>query len=229
MKRVWSLFSRKTTSVGSAAFVLMSMVFASRVLGLIRDRLLAARFAPDELGVYFAAFRLPNLLFELLVMGVLTSAFIPVFTKYLMKEKEEAAFVMASALMNLTVVALFLLAIPFLVWTRQISQFFAPGFAPTQIDQMVSFTRFMIIFQVLPLAIGNFFTGILQSYNIFFLPAAAPVVYNIGIIVSIIFLSSLMGLYAPVVVFYVSKYRRFLVWDTATASYGVPSMRESKK
>jgi len=199
MKRVLSLFWRKQTSVGSAAFVLMSMVFASRVLGLVRDRLLAARFAPEELGVYFAAFRLPNLLFELLVMGVLTSAFIPVFTKYVMKDKEDVAWRMASTLINLSFIVLLLFSLPILIWTRPISQFLAPGFTSAQIDQMTSFTRIMVFSQVIPLMIGNFFTGILQSYNIFFLPAAAPVVYNLGIIASIVGLSSTLGLYAPVV------------------------------
>ena len=199
MKRVWSLFWRKQTSMGSAAFVLMSMVFTSRVLGLVRDRLLTARFAPEELGVYFAAFRLPNLLFELLVMGVLTSAFIPVFTKYVMKDKEDVAWRMASTLINISFIALFLFSVPILIWTRPISQFLAPGFTSAQIDQMTSFTRIMVFCQVIPLMIGNFFTGILQSYNIFFLPAAAPVVYNLGIIASIVGLTSTLGLYAPVV------------------------------
>ncbi len=225
---MWSLFSKKQTSVSSAAFVLVSMVFASRVLGLVRDRLLAARFAPDELGVYFAAFRLPNFLFELLVMGVLTSAFIPVFTKYLMKSDQKEAWKMASNIINIGLVILFLFSFPILIWTRQISQFLAPGFSPAQIDQMTSFTRFMIVFQVVPLMIGNFFTGILQSYNLFLLPAAAPVVYNIGIIVSIVGLSSVLGLYAPVVgvglgallfmliqmpLLFVLGYRHRFVWD----------------
>ena len=61
------------------------MVFLSRVLGLVRDRLLSQYFGPEELGVYFAAFRLPNALFELLVMGALTSAFIPVYSRYIAK------------------------------------------------------------------------------------------------------------------------------------------------
>lgn len=195
---MWSLFSKKQTTIGSAAFVLISMVFASRVLGLIRDRLLAARFAPDELGVYFAAFRLPNLLFELLVMGALTSAFIPVFTKYLTKSDEKGAWKMASSLINISLVALLVLAIPVLVFTKQISQFLAPGFSTTQIDQMASFTRFMVFFQVIPLMVGNLFTGMLQSYNIFLLPALAPVVYNIGIITGIVALTPMLGLNAPV-------------------------------
>lgn len=199
MKRVWELITKKQTSVGSAAIILVSMVFASRVLGLIRDRLLSARFAPDELGVYFAAFRLPNLIFELLVMGALTSAFIPVFTKYLTRGEEKEGWHMASILINLSVILLAAISLPIIIWAPQFSRLLAPGFSDSQIAQMAAFSRFMIIFQVVPLLVGNFFTGILQSYSMFLMPALAPVVYNVGIILGIVTLSGSMGLYAPVV------------------------------
>ncbi len=199
MKGFLSIFLRKQQSVGSAAVILVSMVFTSRVLGLVRDRLLAARFAPEELGVYFAAFRLPNLIFELLVLGALTSAFIPVFTKFITQRNEEEGFDVAATLINLSVVVLFILSLPLLIWTEQLSRFLAPGFTPDQITNMAAYTRFMIIFQVLPLLVGNFFTGILQSYNLFLVPALAPVVYNVGIIIGIVTLTSRFGLYAPVV------------------------------
>lgn len=198
MERVWKVLGRKQTTVGSAAFVLVSMVAASRVLGLVRDRMLSARFVPDELGVYFAAFRLPNLIFELLIMGALTSAFIPVFTKYLSHKKEQEAGRIAATLINVSVIVLLIFSIPVFVWTPAISRFFAPGFSNDQISQMTQFTRFMIGFQVLPLVIGNFFTGILQSYNLFLIPAVAPVVYNVGIIAGIIILTPTLGLWAPV-------------------------------
>lgn len=198
MKRLWGLFSKKQQTIGSAAFILISMVFTSRVLGLVRDRLLNARFVPDELGVYFAAFRLPNLIFELLVMGALTSAFIPVFTKYVAQQNEKEGFNVAATLINLSVLVLFILAIPLLLFTDQLSHFLAPGFSPEQVAQMATYTRFMIIFQVLPLLAGNFFTGILQSYNLFLVPAIAPVVYNIGIIIGIVTLTPMFGLMAPV-------------------------------
>ena len=198
MKRFWGLFSKKQQTIGSAAFILVSMVFTSRVLGLVRDRLLNARFAPDELGVYFAAFRLPNLIFELLVMGALTSAFIPVFTKYVAQHNEKEGFDIAATLINMSIVVLVVLAIPLLLFTNQLSHFLAPGFAPVQVAQMATYTRFMIIFQILPLLAGNFFTGILQSYNLFLVPAIAPVVYNIGIIIGIVTLTPMFGLMAPV-------------------------------
>ncbi len=191
--------TRKQTSVGSAAVVLTLMVLASRVLGLVRDRLLSARFAPDELGVYFAAFRLPNLLFELLVMGALTSAFIPVFMKYLSHGKEDEAKRMASVVINIGILFFAILALPLFLWAEAISRFFAPGFSDSQITQMAIFTRYIVAFQVAPLLVGNFFTGILQSYNLFLVPALAPVVYNIGIILGIMILSVPFGLYGPVI------------------------------
>ncbi|KKU81788.1 MAG: putative peptidoglycan lipid II flippase MurJ [Microgenomates group bacterium GW2011_GWA2_47_8] len=179
--------------------VLAFMVFASRVLGLVRDRFLAARFAPDELGVYFAAFRIPNLLFELLVMGALTSAFIPVFTRFIAEDKKEEAWRMAATLINVSFIILVVLSLPILLWTDGVSRLLAPGFTDTQIHEMARFTRFMVIFQVVPLLVGNFFTGILQSYQYFFIPALAPVVYNIGIIIGIVLFSSSFGLFAPVI------------------------------
>ena len=198
MKRFWGLFSKKQQTIGSAAFILISMVFTSRVLGLVRDRLLNARFTPDELGVYFAAFRLPNLIFELLVMGALTSAFIPVFTKYVTQQNEKEGFDVAATLINMSIAVMIVLAIPLLLFANQLSHFLAPGFSPEQIARMATYTRFMILFQVLPLLVGNFFTGILQSYNMFLIPALAPVVYNLGIIIGVVVLTPMVGLMAPV-------------------------------
>src|SRR3972149_5704777 len=116
MERIWGVLSKKQSTVKSAAIVLMVMVFVSRLLGLARDRLLSARFSPDDLGVYFAAFRLPNLVFELLVMGALTAAFIPVFTKYLARGAERDAHHLAATLINLSIIVLLVLITPFFIW-----------------------------------------------------------------------------------------------------------------
>lgn len=186
-------------TVGSAALVLALMVLLSRVLGLIRDRLLASYFAPDELGVYFAAFRIPNFIFELLVMGALTSAFIPVYSKYLAEGKGEEAQRVAAGLINLSLIIFVLLAIPLYIGAPWLSVMIAPGFNPAQIIQMTVFTRFMLFFQVTPLLIGNVFTGILQSHNLFLIPALAPVLYNIGIIIGVVVLAPAFGLWAPVI------------------------------
>ena len=103
--------------------ILVTMVLTSRLLGLVRDRLLASRFAPEELGVYFAAFRLPNFIFELLVTGALTSAFIPVFTKYLTQDKEKEGWHMASTVINISVLLYAFISIPILIWAKEFSKF----------------------------------------------------------------------------------------------------------
>ncbi len=199
MKRLWSLAFKKQTTVGSAAVVLAFMVLLSRVLGLIRDRLLSTYFAPEDLGVYFAAFRIPNVIFELLVMGALTAAFIPVYTKYLSENRGRDAERLATVLINLSVVILAVVAIPLFIAAPWISRLLAPGFNETQIAQMSTYTRFILFFQVTPLLIGNVLTGILQSHSLFLIPAAAPVLYNVGIIIGTVAFSSMWGLWGPIV------------------------------
>lgn len=199
MNKIWSLFTRKQDSLGSAAVVLMAMVICSGLLGLIRYRLLNDRFTPEETGVLIAAFRLPNLMFELLAMGSLTSAFIPIFTKYIALGKTEEAYKMAGVVINITVIVLTVITIPVVIWALPISRLLAPGFSESQIELMASYTRYMMLFQVLPLVIGNYFTGILQSYKLFLFPALAPVVYNLGMILGIVLFAPSFGLYSAVI------------------------------
>jgi putative peptidoglycan lipid II flippase len=199
MEKLWALVTKKQTTIGSAALVLALMVFASRVLGLVRDRLLSSYFVPDALGVYFAAFRIPNMLFELLVMGALTSAFIPVYARYLARDNEKEAQRIASVLINVSLLILLGIAVPVYFGAEWISRALAPGFSNEQIAQMSAFTRFMMFFQVAPLLIGNVFTAVLQSYNLFLIPAAAPVMYNIGIIAGVVLFAPIYGLWAPVI------------------------------
>src|SRR3989344_4807881 len=94
------ILSGPQDSVLSAATIIMLMVVASRILGLVRQRVLAHYFVPDELSLFFAAFRLPDLVFEVLVFGTFSSAFIPVFTRTL-KEGEEKAWRTAGIVVNI--------------------------------------------------------------------------------------------------------------------------------
>ncbi|MBI4067711.1 murein biosynthesis integral membrane protein MurJ [Candidatus Gottesmanbacteria bacterium] len=196
--KTFSFFTRQQTGILSAASIIMMTVAASRILGLVRDRMLTSRFTPDDLGVYYAAFRLPNLIFELLVMGALSTAFIPVFTSYLETDRKKDAFKIASSVINIGFILLAILSIPILIFTPLVCRFLAPGFSDDQIALMVPFTRIMVLAQVAPLLIGNFFTGILQSFRNFIIPALAPVLYNLGIILGIILFTSSAGLFAPV-------------------------------
>src|SRR6185369_12938190 len=96
-----SLLLQKQTNILSAALVLMATVILSQILGVVRQRLLGSVFgASDTLGVYLASSKLPDFLFQLIIAGALSSAFIPVFTNILGKEGKEDANRMASTLFS---------------------------------------------------------------------------------------------------------------------------------
>lgn len=192
------LLFRKQTNILSAAAVIAVAVLLSRILGLLKYRLLTSSFTVSEIGVFIASFRLPNTIFDLVVMGALTSAFIPVFTSYVTRQKYEDANIIASTILNISGVVFVLLSIVFLVFTDGLVHLIAPGLSPSELSLAVPFTRIMLVGQTLPLILGNFLTGILQSQKRFLVPALAPVVYNLGIILGIVFLSPSLGLYGAV-------------------------------
>lgn len=188
------LLFRRQTNILSAATIIATTVLLSKILGLAKNRLLTAQFTPAEIGVFLSSFRLPSIIFDLIVMGALTTAFIPVFTSYLSKRKEEEANRIASTVLNLATIIFFFLSLILIIFTDPLVRLIAPGLTNREIDLVITFTRIMIVGQTLPLLLGNFLTGILQSHKRFLLPALAPVVYNVGIIIGIIFLAPTMGL-----------------------------------
>ena len=194
-----NFFSKKQNSILSAAIVISGMMLISRILGLVRARLLAGIFgAGPELDIYFASFRLPDLLFQLLVMGALSSSFIPVFNSYLKKEKQEEAWRVANYTINAASIIFIIIAVFILIFTKNLAQIITPNFAPWQIEKMVPLIRIMMLGQFF-LVVSNFVTGVLQSFKRFLIPAISPILYNAGIILGIIFLSERHGVMGPAV------------------------------
>lgn len=172
----------------------MATMMLSKVLGLIRDRLLAHVFLPDKIDIFWAAFRLPDLIFQIIILGALSVAFIPVFTEHLESKGKEDAFEMARSVLSvflfifiLATILIFFLAEPI------IANFISPGFTPERQMQVVELTRIILFGQAI-LVLGSFFIGILQSLQRFIVPALAPIFYNLGIILGIVFLSKEFGI-----------------------------------
>src|SRR3972149_5498172 len=120
------VFTDPQETVLSAATIIMVMIVVSRVLGLIRQRVLAHFFVPSQLSLFFAAFRLPDLVFEVLVYGPLTSAFIPVFTQYLGSD-EKAAWKTAGKTVSISLVFFTFFAVVFGLLAHLIYSLVAPG------------------------------------------------------------------------------------------------------
>src|SRR4030042_3269894 len=122
------LFRRQTTII-SAATIMMVLVLASRVLGLIRNRFLTHFFPLETLDAYTAAFVLPDFVANILIVGALSVAFIPVFTSYLNSNKEKEAWKVASSILNISLLFFAIITLVLLVYARPINEtFVVPGF-----------------------------------------------------------------------------------------------------
>jgi len=181
----------ETHSVVKAAGLIGAATFSSRVLGFIRDMVLARLFgATPAADAFFVAYRIPNLLRELFAEGSMSSAFIPVFTEYHVLRAKRDAWELASAMFTtlLTFVTLItllgILAAPGIVWLL------APGFHddPTQLAMTTLLTRIMFPY-LLFISLAALAMGVLNSLRAFAAPALSPVFFNVFIIGCALFLS----------------------------------------
>jgi putative peptidoglycan lipid II flippase len=170
--------------VSRAAGVVSLYTLLSRILGLVRDMVVAALFGSGlAADAFFVAFRIPNLLRRLFAEGSLTIAFIPVFTEYLAKKGKEDAFELARVTLTLLSVILAIvtaLGLLFSPWIVRV-QAFGFGGSGVKYEMTVLLTRitFPYIFFI---SIVAFFMGILNSLRHFAAPAASPILLNVGII-----------------------------------------------
>lgn len=172
----------------------MATLMLSKILGLVRDRLLAHVFSPDKIDIFWAAFRLPDFIFQIVILGALSVAFIPVFTEHLENRGKEDAFEMARAVLNVSLAIFIAITILIYFFAKPIiASFIAPGFTPEKQLQVIALTRIILFGQVV-LVLGSFFIGISQSFQRFIIPSLAPVFYNLGIILGIALLSKRFGI-----------------------------------
>lgn len=193
---VANYFRRQQVNISSAAVLISLMIAFSRVLGLLRNRVLAHFFSSVDLSLYFAAFRLPEIVFDILVFGVISAAFIPVFTAYLARNEEKIAWQVANQVLSLSLFIFFLFSGLTFLLAAPIYRLIIPGFSASQSQQVVFLARILIFGQSFFL-ISYFLTGILESWQRFLVPAIAPILYNLSIIAGTVFLAPRLGLMAP--------------------------------
>ena len=168
--------------IGRAAAVMMASVLLSRILGYARDAVIAyQQGATPETDAYFVAFTIPDFLNYLLAGGSLSITFIPIFSRYLAEGREEDGYRSFSAIATVMGIAMLFFVILGEFLAERLIPVIAPGFPPDQIAVAASLTRI-----VLPAQVFFYFGGLLMavqySRNRFLIPAAAPLIYNAGII-----------------------------------------------
>lgn len=200
-----NIFRRQINSVTVAAALVALSSLISRALGVVRDRILASHFgAGAELDIYYAAFRVPDLIFNLLVLGALSAGFIPIFSGLIKDMKCEPgpcqsgspnceAWKLALNVLNILTIGLLFLSVLGMIFAPQIVRLMTPGFSPENQAAAADLTRIMFLSPIF-LGISGVFGGILQSFKRFFLYSFAPIMYNLGIIFGALYLSDVYGL-----------------------------------
>lgn len=190
--------NREVNSLNQAAFLLGLFSVLSQIIGFLRDRLLAHIFGVGaELDTYYAAFRIPDFLFVAVASIVSLSVLVPFIIEKDGKGKEElrrfidSIFTFFSVLMLAAAVAAWFI-IPAL------SSFLFRGMAAGQILAVVSLSRLLLISPIV-LGFSNLLGSLTQAYNRFLIYAFAPILYNVGIVLGIIFFSERLGILGPVI------------------------------
>ncbi|HEX9788292.1 MAG TPA: murein biosynthesis integral membrane protein MurJ [Candidatus Binatia bacterium] len=183
------------SSVARNAGIISIAVMASRVLGLVRDQVFAALFgAGAHYDAFVTAFRIPNLLRDLLAEGALSAAFVTTFTRTLKHKGKEEALRLSNRVATLIIICIIAISIAAWIYAPAIVRMLAPGFfdVPGKADLTIELTRIMIPFLLL-IALAAQAMGMLNAFNIFGLPALASAFFNIGSIAGGLLLGFSLG------------------------------------
>lgn len=188
-----NFINRESASITSAAFIIAVATLTSKLLGLLRDSIFAHRFPISDIDIYYAAFRIPDFIYNIVILGALSAGFIPIFARLVNQGKKEEAFKAANNILNILFVILSSLTLLAIVLTPQITDLMVPGFSEEKKQITVELTRVMFLSPIF-LLLSSILSGILQSYKRFLVYSLSTVVYNLGIIIGAEILVPVLGL-----------------------------------
>lgn len=177
--------------IARAASVVGAATAVSRVLGFLRDMVIAQAFGVSAAAdAFFVAFRIPNALRELLGEGALSAAFIPVYNEVLVREGRPAAFRVAAAACRSLVIILCLVVLAGVLLAPLLVAVIAPGFTatPGKFELTVALTRWLFPY-ILFVGLGALLMGLLNSLGHFLTPALSPALLNLAMIAAALWLT----------------------------------------
>jgi len=193
VRRVFNFVYREVRGLHQAAYILAFFAFGSQILAIVRDRLLAHNFgAGIELDLYYAAFRIPDLLFVLFASVLSVYVLLPFVNKASQTHGSKAGAAILSQVFTLFLVAYVLIAAGIMLAAPVLTTYLFPGFSE-QSSELVLLMRILLL-QPLLLGISSLFGVVTQMNHRFVLFAISPLLYNLGIILGISLLYPLFGL-----------------------------------
>jgi len=175
-----------SSHLAKSAGIIGTATLTSRLLGLVRDQLLAYLFgAGNAMDAFNVATRIPNLMRDLFAEGAMSAAFVPTFTRHLTKHGKSHAWRLGNQLLSALIVATGVIVIAGIIFAEPLTRLLAGAYAdvPGKLELTVLLTRILMPFLTL-VAAAAAIMGMLNSLNRFFIPALSPAMYNVGIIAS---------------------------------------------
>lgn len=192
------MLSRLKENFTKGAAILSITTLFSYITGLLRDRIFAQTFgAGRELDIYNTSFIIPDILFNILIAGAFSAAFIPVFTGLLAENKREEANELANTTLNSAVVAILVFGSLAALFMPILAKFIAPGFSEAERATLISLSRFMLVSPII-LTVSSAFGAMLIGRKTFLAYGLSPIFYNLGIIFGT-FLIPKFGIYGLVI------------------------------
>jgi putative peptidoglycan lipid II flippase len=181
--------------LGFASFIMMASVFASRMIGVFREMTIAGMGGiKSDVDAYQIAFIIPEILNHIVASGFLSITFIPIFAHYLSSNREDEGYRIFSIIMNGFGLVLLCFIFITLIWAPSFVHMFAPGIQdPATFALAVKMTRIIIPAQFFFFS-GGLFMAIQFAKEKFFIPALAPLIYNLGIILGGLILGPFLGM-----------------------------------
>ena len=193
VRKILGFLYRETNTINQAALLLGLFAFLSQVLAFLRDRLLAHIFgAGSELDIYYAAFRIPDLIFVAAASVVSLSVLIP----FIIEEENRGPEALRSFINDIfsffSVLIIVISSLAFFLMPV-VSKILFKGFSDATLTEVIFISRILLLSPIL-LGFSNLLGSLVQAYNRFTIYALAPLLYNAGIIIGIIFIATRLGI-----------------------------------
>ena len=194
VKKFFEMVGKEIVGLHEAAYLLAFFAFLSQILALVRDKLLAYNFGAGHiLDIYYSAFRIPDLIFVSVASIVSASVLVPFFIDRFNNDSDKGRRFIDSifsafffGIMAISAVVYFLIP--------NLTSLLFPGFAQSEfLPELISYSRILLLSPIF-LGLSNFLSSITQMHKRFLIYALSPILYNVGIIVGIIFLYPILGL-----------------------------------
>lgn len=221
MEKLFRIFDKESVNINQAALLLGFFTLLSQLLALFRDRSIAHFIGPSpSLDAYYAAFRVPDLIFICIASLASVTVLVPFITARMNNGKvtdlarkylNDVFTVFFSVMVAVSIVAFFVM--PYLV------PFFAPGFPAPLAAKLVILSRIMLLSPIL-LGLSNLFGTVTQLFRKFFIYALSPIFYNVGIIAGVVFFYPIFGIYGLAIGVALGAFLHFIIQVLSSRSSG---------